>query len=88
MNRTDVIRGLIRILTKADNHDNGETYDVALYQDEYDAIEEAIRLLEADEKCRADAVTVTCPSGQPVTREECERCGQCRPSKWQKENFK
>lgn len=50
MNRTDVIRGLIRIITKADNHDNGVTYDVALYQDEYDAIEEAIRLLEADER--------------------------------------
>ena len=49
MDRTVVIRGLIRILTKADKHDNGVTYEVSLYQDEYDAIEEAIRLLEADE---------------------------------------
>ena len=46
MDRTVVIRGLIRILTKADNHDNGVTYEVSLYRDEYDAIEEAIRMLE------------------------------------------
>jgi hypothetical protein len=49
MDKTVVIRGLIRILTKADNHDNGVTYEVSLYQAEYDAIEEAIRLLEADQ---------------------------------------
>ena len=50
MDRTVVIRGLTRILTKADNHDNGVTYEVSLYRDEYDAIEEAIRLLEAESK--------------------------------------
>ncbi len=49
MDRTVVIRGLIRILNKADRHDNDITYEVSLYQSEYEAIEEAIRLLEADE---------------------------------------
>lgn len=24
--------------------------------------------------------TVLCPSGQQVTKEDCEQCGQCRPS--------
>lgn len=50
MDRTVVIRGLTRIITKADNHDNGMTYEVSLYRSEYEAIEEAIRLLEVDEK--------------------------------------
>ena len=52
MDRAVVIRGLTRILTKADNHDNGMTYEVSLYRSEYDAIEEAIRLLEAGETDR------------------------------------
>lgn len=63
MKRTDVIRGLIRILTKADRHDNGATYEVVLYQSEYDAIEEAIRLLEADE---------TVPSAQKNPCDDCQ----------------
>lgn len=24
--------------------------------------------------------TILCPSGQQVTKEDCEQCGQCRPS--------
>lgn len=26
--------------------------------------------------------TILCPSEQQVTREDCEQCGQCRPSPW------
>lgn len=26
--------------------------------------------------------TILCPSGQQVTKEDCEQCGQCRPLPW------
>lgn len=29
--------------------------------------------------------TILCPSGQQVTKEDCEQCLQCHPSRWTKE---